>query len=405
LHCKYRDLKANIATKEKCFFYESYLPYFKSHTILLAIMKQPVLLLGDQIESSIRLCTQNIGLLFGFKGARIDNKALHLRDLHELNLLTPPFLYYLTKSGLEVSSQIFDSLIDALVLFRSSNGSFDNHKFSLKKQRGDVMDTSLSTLNLLKISQQSKQNQQTEIYEAVNWLKINVLPIVKKKNEINVDSLLAFYCILQVAGNYEDRNLIRDTVSTLTPLKFITDIKSVTSNNKYIESEVLFPLAVRMLIEIALLTNHEQFFTLAEKTLETQINQYKDLINFLIEGKSSFFGTKKVHLGKCSLWAYDCLQLYQYSKVPELLEIANSLLRLVSDVIIQSHSDKSKFIPEYFDIKTGTYSKSTSINSIRFYLDAAELSKKFNGATKQFSSIEENSPSQLITLKTLRQEV
>lgn len=339
-------------------------------------MKNHNILLGDQLKNSIKLCTQNMGVLFGFKGRSLDDDLLSKRSLLELNFLTTPFLYYLSKTRLETTKQTINSLVDALMIYRSANGSFDNNKFNIARPKGDVLDTALSVINLVKIDQLNKTNHQKDILDAIQWL-IDKTHIIKNKNEISLDSLVSCYTILHIAGLYEDRSLVKSVVEKLQPLRFYKSIKHISATNPSLDQEIIYPLGIRMLIEIANLSGHEHFYNLASESLDESINSYDILFQFLREGKVNFFKSKKINLGAASLWAYNYLQIYSYNQYPELIEYGTSLLRLVSDSIIEAHFNNQLLIPKYFDIKKGEHSDESSISYIRFFLDASELAKEY----------------------------
>ncbi len=367
-------------------------------------MIPPVLLLGDQIETSIRVCTQNLGSHFGFRGKRIDEKLLAKRSLYELNLLVPPFLFYLDKSGLPISEQINISIFDTHSSFRSGNGSYSNSRSFFTKNNGDALETSLSILTLLKLGQSTSTSYQAEIYSSVEWLSnfLTHTPCARKKGEVNLDCIFAAYTILQVAGFFEDRSLIKIAVDSLASLKFTDSVHAAHSSNIEISEEIVLPLSIRILIEIAHLSGHQHFFTLAQKSVEDNAEEYHDIIQFISTGIQKRYKKKKYDLGACSIWAYNSFQLYGQTKNPDFLEIASILMRLVSDMVIMSHTNNYGMIPQHFNLKTGTYSEEGSIASIRYYLDAAEISKSFISTSVQSEpKIVENN---IVRLKGLRYE-
>jgi len=71
-------------------------------------------------------------------------------------------------------------------------------------------------------------------------------------------------------------------------------------------------------------------------------------------------------------------------------------------MVIMSHTNNYGMIPQHFNLKTGTYSEEGSIASIRYYLDAAEISKSFISTSVQSEpKIVENN---IVRLKGLRYE-
>lgn len=364
-------------------------------------MKRPNILLGDQLEAAIRLCTQSIGVWFGFKGKRLDDNAVARCSLFELNVLTTPFLYYLSRSGLGISKQTVDILIDTFMMYRSASGSFDSTKLTSFKTKGNVIDTALGVINLIKIDQLGLTCHQKDILEATEWLTQNT-NIINSKNEIHFDSLLSCYTLLLTASLLEDKNIVKTVVQKLQPLRFITEINSITTSNENINPEIVFPFGIRILIDIANLTGHEHFYALTDDAVTKSASTYQSLFEFLREGKTTLFNSKKIDLGALSLWSYTYLQLYAHTQTPELLELATLFLRLVSDVIIDSEIQHRYAIPTFFNIRKGEHGNNYSISYLRYFLDAAELAKEHIATSISLGRIETEKP---LKLNNLRYEV
>ena len=107
------------------------------------------------------------------------------------------------------------------------------------------------------------------------------------------------------------------------------------------------------------------------------------------EVKTTVFNSKKVDLGALSLWSYTYLQLYAHTQTPDLLELATLFLRLISDVIIDSHHENKYAIPTYFSIRKGDHADNYSVPYLRYFLDAAELAKEYIGTSISADSLKD----------------